>query len=58
MVDNRNFLFRSQSGGSNQYYQSGTAAAVQAFQNGGVNALLSFLSAYSPSASSEGFEQG
>ena len=34
MVDNRNFLFRSQSGGGSAYYQSGTAAAVTAFQQG------------------------
>jgi hypothetical protein len=47
MVDNRNFLFKSQSGGGSAYYESGTAAAVTAFQQGGVNALLSFLSSYS-----------
>lgn len=66
MVDNTNFLFRSQSGGGSAYYQSGTAAAVTAFQQGGVNALLSFLASYSgggmpPSfqgETTEGFEQG
>jgi|TARA_R110000787_G_scaffold56408_2_gene129688 hypothetical protein len=67
MVDNRNFLFRSQSGGGSAYYQSGTAAAVTAFQQGGVNALLSFLASYSgggmPPAQggsdpTSGFEQG
>ena len=47
MADNRKFLFRNQAGGNNDYYQSGTTAAVAAFQSGGVNALLSFLASYS-----------
>ena len=65
MVDNRNFLFRNQAG--SEYYNEGTSAALSAFQQGGVNSLLSFLASYSgggmPAAQggsdpTSGFEQG
>jgi len=49
MVDNRNFLFKNQAGGAGStmdYSSAGATAAVTAFQQGGVNALLAFLSSY------------
>ena len=64
MVDNRKFLFLNQSGGGSPYYAAGTSAAVQAFQQGGVSALLSFLASYQgggsmpPSEPIADFEQG
>jgi hypothetical protein len=64
MKNNSLFLFKNQTGGGSNYYSQGATAAVNAFQQGGVNALLAFLAAYSPPAASgggdptSGFEQG
>ena len=64
MRNNSLFLFKNQAGGGSEYYQQGATAAVSAFQQGGVNALLSFLSSYQGGGSmpssdpTSGFEQG
>ena len=62
MRNNSLFLFKNQTGG--EYYQAGTTAAVSAFEQGGVNALLSFLASYQGGGSmptsdpTAAFEQG